>query len=83
VNDNVIDFPGGTTVDIPAEKILKAAIEADLGDCVVMGWTKDGNEYFAGTTSDLRTVQFLANRLIHQTNMMADEQLDELRNGKR
>lgn len=83
MNDNVIDFPGGTTVDIPAEKILKAAIEADLGDCVVMGWTKDGNEYFAGTTSDLRTVQFLANRLIHQTNMMADEQLDELRNGKR
>jgi len=83
VNDNVIDFPGGTTVDIPAEKILKAAIEADLGDCVVMGWTKDGNEYFAGTTSDLRTVQFLANRLIHQTNMMADEQLAEIRNGKR
>lgn len=83
MNDNVIDFPGGTTVDIPAEKILKAAIEADLGDCVVMGWTKDGDEYFAGTTSDLRTVQFLANRLIHQTNMMADEQLDELRNGKR
>lgn len=40
MNDNVIDFPGGTTVDIPAEKILKAAIEADLGDCVVMGGRK-------------------------------------------
>lgn len=82
MNDNVIRFPGASTVDIPAESILKDAIEAGLTDVVVMGWTKDGDEYFAGTTSDARTVQFLANRLIHLTNMMADEQLNELRNGK-
>lgn len=82
MTDNVVDFPGGTTVDIPAEKVLKAAIEADLDDVVVMGWTKDRNEYFAGTTSDLRIVQFLANRIIHQTNLMADAGLEEIRNGK-
>lgn len=83
MNDNVVQFPGATTMDVPVQKVLEEAIKADLEDVVVMGWTKDGQEFFSGSSSDIRTVQFLANRLIHQTNMMADEQLDELRNGKR
>lgn len=82
MNDNVVQFPDATTIDVPVAKVLEEAIKADLEDVVVMGWTKDGQEFFSGSSSDIRTVQFLATRLLHQTNLMMDQHLTTITNGK-
>lgn len=39
-----------TSLDIPADRILSAAIEADLETAVVVGWDQDGNMYFASSS---------------------------------
>ena len=41
-----------TRLDLPADRILKAAIEADLDGCCVMGFTKSGDVYAATTYAD-------------------------------
>ncbi len=46
-DDNVVEFPGLTSLDISADKILSAATEMDLKQCVIVGRTKDDNIYFA------------------------------------
>ena len=46
-DDNVVDFPGLTSLDISADKILTAAAEMDLKQCVVVGRMKDDSIFFA------------------------------------
>jgi len=41
-----------TTLDIPPERILNAAIEHDLETVLIIGRTKDGELYFAGSSAD-------------------------------
>jgi len=41
-----------TRLDMPAEKILNGALNADLESAIVIGYTKDGNEYFASSLAD-------------------------------
>ena len=48
---NVVDFPGVTYLDLPADKILEGAKDK-LEGVIVMGYTKDGNEYFASSYAD-------------------------------
>ena len=45
----VIEFAGLTRLDIPAERILTKALEADLSHALVLGWDDDGDFYFAGS----------------------------------
>jgi methylmalonyl-CoA mutase cobalamin-binding subunit len=55
MNDNggkVIVLGMATRLDIPAERILKAAIERSLESVVISGYDKDGNEYFASSLAD-------------------------------
>lgn len=55
-DDNVVSFPGRkgepeiTYKDIPAETILKAALEVPFQQCMVIGWTEEGTLYMAATT---------------------------------
>lgn len=58
-DSNVIDLPVITTVDLPAHKILNGALQADLETVVVIGWSKDGELYFASTTADGAEVVWL------------------------
>ena len=44
---DVINLSVETSLDIPVDRILSAAIEADLETAVVVGWDQDGNMYFA------------------------------------
>lgn len=46
---DVVILPVVTRLDIPPERILKGALEADLTEVVVVGYDKDGNEYFAAS----------------------------------
>ncbi len=41
-----------TKLDIPVERILRKATEANLKTVVVVGWDQDGEMYFASSVSD-------------------------------
>lgn len=41
-----------TRLDMPAEKVLNGAVSAGLDCVVVVGVTKDGDEYFASSLAD-------------------------------
>lgn len=49
---NVVPLNCITTLDNPPEKILSAAIDHDLETVLVIGRTKDGDLYFAGSSAD-------------------------------
>ena len=49
---NVVELGCQTTLDIPPERILRKAIEADLETVLLVGRTKDGGLYFAGSSAD-------------------------------
>lgn len=47
----ILDFTGETTVDLPAKTVLEGAIKQDLDIVLVIGVCKDGQHYYAGSTS--------------------------------
>ena len=53
---DVVPFTGITTLDLPVERVLEAALAAGLRDVVVCGHTEDGTEYFASSAADGGTV---------------------------
>jgi hypothetical protein len=58
----VIKFTGITKLDLPVDRVLDAAKET-LEGVVIMGWTTDGEEYFASTYADGGTVLWLVERM--------------------
>ena len=52
---NVVVLPVETTLDIMPDRVLEAAIDK-LESVVIMGFTKDGEEYFASSVADMRDV---------------------------
>jgi hypothetical protein len=59
---DVIYFPGETSLDIPADRVLLPAVDADLEQVIVIGRYKDGEFYFAGTTSDVTLTNWLIDK---------------------
>jgi len=49
---NVIELPVVTTLDIPPERILRKAADADLQEVIIIGTSKEGDLYFAGSMAD-------------------------------
>lgn len=66
-DDNVVLFSGVTSLDLPAERVLKAAINEPLKVAVVLGYTEEGEEYFASSVADLETVVWLLERLKYKS----------------
>lgn len=52
-----------TSLDLPAERVLTAALEAELTDVVIAGYDKDGDEYFASSVADGGSTLWLIERL--------------------
>lgn len=52
-----------TTHDIPAERVLNKALEYDLDQVVILGYRKNGDEYFASSIADGGSVLWLMERL--------------------
>jgi hypothetical protein len=48
-----------TKLDIPPEKILRAALDADLSEVVVIGLNKKGRLYNAASKSSLAEILFV------------------------
>ena len=59
---SIVDFPGVTRLVIPAERVLEWASKKDLKSVVVMGYTEDGDEYFASSIADGGEVVWLIER---------------------
>lgn len=63
---NVVNLPVITRLDLPADRILEKAKEADLEGVVLLGYHKDGSEYFASSYADGATALWLMERLKKQ-----------------
>ncbi len=49
---NIVNFPGATTVPVPAKTILDAALAADLKIVLVVGADQDGNLWTSSNRSE-------------------------------
>lgn len=56
---NVIELPVVTKLDLPPERVIARAGEADLEGVVIIGWKRDGDFYFASSYADGGDVIFL------------------------
>ena len=65
-NDNVTEFTGETRLKTPVPKILAAAAGKRLEDVVVVGWTQDGEMYFASSQSNGAEVLWLLRQAEHE-----------------
>ena len=68
---DVIDFPGSTSGDVNVEDVLDGG--KHLAVVVVMGYTEDGEEYFASSTGDVPLCFYLASRYANFLLGMSDE----------
>ena len=59
---DVIDGRFITRIDLPAEEVLSRAQARDLESVVILGYDKDGNEYFSSSIADGGTVLWLTER---------------------
>ncbi|MBR0682756.1 hypothetical protein GXW74_19850 [Roseomonas eburnea] len=48
----MVVLPVVTRLDVPAERVLSCAMEAGLEKAVVVGWTAEGEFYFASSLAD-------------------------------
>ncbi len=71
--DNVVVLPVITSLDVLPERVLSKAQEADLDAVVVIGWSKDGDVYFASSYADSAQVIYLLERAKHDLLKMEDE----------
>jgi hypothetical protein len=68
---DIIEFPDGTVGDIPIEGVLDGAKLLQM--VVIMGYDKDGNEYFASSCGDLKELNWIADRYKHFLQGIADD----------
>lgn len=60
---NVVSAGIVTSLDVPPSRVLAGALDANLTDVVVMGYTQDGDQFFASSMSDGGTVLWLAEKM--------------------
>ncbi|KKN52664.1 hypothetical protein LCGC14_0610580 [marine sediment metagenome] len=56
---NVVELDCITTLDISADRVLSAALEEDLAGVVLVGYKKDGSEFFRSSYADGGTILWL------------------------
>lgn len=73
MTDNVVRFTGITKLDIDPALVLRDATDEGLAEVVVIGFAKDGSEYFASSIADGGTVLWHMERAKHKLMLIADE----------
>lgn len=71
-NSNVVMWNGITKLDLDPDRVLDAAL-GKLDTVVILGYDKDGDEYFASSVSDGGTVVWLMERAKMKLLAMPDE----------
>lgn len=67
----VIRFPGITRLDLSPDAVLEEAMGC-LEGVVVIGYTKDGDEYFSASYADGGEIVWLLERFKHQLMKMGE-----------
>lgn len=61
-----------TRLELPVERVINGAVEADLASVVILGVTKDGYEYFASSSPDGANVLWALERAKHKLMQIID-----------
>ena len=69
---NIVNFPGVTCLDLPADQVLENAL-GKLGRMIIIGYTTEGDEYFASSIADGGEVVWLIERMKLQLLRVVDE----------
>lgn len=69
---NVTRFTGITKLDINPDLLLQEAI-GKLDSCVIIGYDKEGGEYFASSVADGGDVVWHLERVKHKLMKVADD----------
>ena len=70
---DVVTWPHPTRLDVPVERIIQGAVDANLESIVVAGYTAGGEEYFAASIADGGTVLWLIERMKMKLLAVPDE----------
>lgn len=73
---DVVNLPCITRLDIPSERVIEALDETEFESVVIVGHTKDGDEYFASSLADGGDTLWLLERAKLKLLRMADEEED-------
>jgi len=65
--ENVVDFPGTTTADLPPELVLKGALKQDLDCALVIGFKGEALVSFS-SLGDVAANVHMASLFIHWMN---------------
>lgn len=71
--DNIREFPGTTRLTTPVPKILAAAAGKKLTDVIVIGWTDEGDFYFASSDANGAEVNWMLDIAKRELIGMGDE----------
>lgn len=69
---NVEQFPGLTTLDIDPDTMLCEAV-GRMSEVVIVGFDKDGLEFFASSKADAGDIMFHLQRAMWTLNQTLDE----------
>lgn len=70
---NVLKFTGITFLDLPPDVILEGSV-GKLESVIVLGYTNDGEEYFASSMADGADALWHLQRAAHKLICMSDEE---------
>ena len=68
---DVIRFPGITRLDLDPDRVLQEAV-GKMEGVVIVGYDKDGDEYFASSYADGGTTLWLLERCKHKLMKIGD-----------
>ena len=66
MTDNVTTFPGASRLSTPVPRILAAAAGKRLQDVIVIGWTDEGEFYFASSDANGAEILWLLRQAEHE-----------------
>lgn len=73
---DVVTFHGLSKLDVPVQKVIAAADNAELQTAVVVGFTQDGEFYFASSAADggevLWLLKLAERRLFEKAEELSD-----------
>ncbi len=69
----VVNLDVVTRLDLPPSRILRGALDTDLESVVILGYDRDGEEYFASSVADGGAVLWLMERLKAQLLSVLDD----------
>lgn len=76
---NVTVLQVATSHDLPVERILQGAHEADLETCIIVGYDKNGEEYFSSNVADGAEVNWCLDRAkLKLLNMVKSDPVGEI-----